>query len=165
MRSSHITCTCFSPELFLSTLVSQVWFTFPVNQHWRGKWGKYQQSFPSILFKLVHVLVDVGHLSAGPYAFIKPITNKWVWGRCPSKLREPQASIKVTMTTCEWHHQVPSCWEPRWKVFKYLPRPTQGEGRAGSQKALAQAQAKTTCTKWTWSLKERFKNTVALKKP
>ena len=99
MRSSHITCTCFSPELFLSTLVSQVWFSFPVNQHWRGKWGKYQQSFPSILFKLVHVLVDVGHLSAGPYAFIKPISNKWVWGRCPSKLREPQASIKVTMTT------------------------------------------------------------------
>ena len=99
MRSSHITCTCFSPELFLSTLVSQVWFSFLVNQYWRGKWGKYQQSFPSILFKLVHVLVDVGHLSAGPYAFIKPITNKWVWGRCPSKLREPQASIKVTMTT------------------------------------------------------------------
>ena len=99
MRSSHITCTCFSPELFLSTLVSQVWFSFLVNQHWRGKWGKYQQSFPSILFKLVHVLVDVGHLSAGPYAFIKPITNKWVWGRCPSKLREPQASVKVTMTT------------------------------------------------------------------
>ena len=99
MRSSHITCTCFSPELFLSTLVSQVWFSFPVNQHWRGKWGKYQQSFPSILFKLVHVLVDVGHLSAGPYAFIKPITNKWVWGRCPSKLREPQANVKVTMTT------------------------------------------------------------------
>ena len=99
MRSSHITCTCFSPELFLSTLVSQVWFSFPVDQHWRGKWGKYQQSFPSILFKLVHVLVDVGHLSAGPYAFIKPITNKWVWGRCPSKLREPQASVKVTMTT------------------------------------------------------------------
>ena len=99
MRSSHITCTCFSPELFLSTLVSQVWFSFPVNQHWREKWGKYQQSFPSILFKLVHVLVDVGHLSAGPYAFIKPITNKWVWGRCLSKLREPQASVKVTMTT------------------------------------------------------------------
>ena len=25
--------------------------------------------------------------------------NKWVWGRCLSKLREPQASVKVTMTT------------------------------------------------------------------
>ena len=99
MRSSHITCTCFSPELFLWTLVSHVWFSFLVNQHWRGKWGKYQQSFPSILFKLVHVLVDVGHLSAGPYAFIKPITNKWVWRRCPSKPRESQASVKVTMTT------------------------------------------------------------------
>ena len=99
MRSSHITCTCFSPELFFSTLVSQVWCSFPVDHYWRGKWGKYQQSFPSILFKLVHVLVDVGHLNARPYASIKPITNKWVWGGCPSKVREPQASVKVTMTT------------------------------------------------------------------
>ena len=28
-----------------------------------------------------------------------PIANRCVWGRCLSKLREPQASVKVTLTT------------------------------------------------------------------
>ena len=32
-------------------------------------------------------------------AFLKPIANRWVWGRCLSKLRERQVSMKVTMTT------------------------------------------------------------------
>ena len=142
MRSSHITCTCFSPELFLSTLVSQVWFSFPVNQHWRGKWGKYQQSFPIILFKLVHVLVDVGNLSAGPYAFIKPITNKWVWGRCPSKLREPQASIKVTMTTL-WAAQ-PGTILLRTSVesFQILTKTHPGWGKGWEPKGFGTSTSK-----------------------
>ena len=29
----------------------------------------------------------------------KAIVNRWVWGRCLSKLRKPQASVKVTKTT------------------------------------------------------------------
>ena len=29
----------------------------------------------------------------------KPLANRWVWGRCLSKLMEPQASVKVTKTT------------------------------------------------------------------
>ena len=32
------------------------------------------------------------------FGTIKPIANRWVWGRCLSKLREPQASVKVTMS-------------------------------------------------------------------
>ena len=31
--------------------------------------------------------------------FLKLIPNRWVWGRCLNKLREPQVDMEVTMTT------------------------------------------------------------------
>ena len=76
----------------------------------------------------------------------KAIVNRWVWGRCLSKLRKPQASVKVTKTTL-WaaptrHRNTENLSE----IF--LPTPIQREGRAGSKKGLTQAQAKTTHAKW-----------------
>ena len=54
---------------------------------------------------------------------VKPIANRWVWGRCLSKLRELQASMKVTMTTLraattrhryiENLPEVGKSWEPK----------------------------------------------------
>ena len=76
----------------------------------------------------------------------KAIVNRWVWGRCLSKLRKPQASVKVTKTTL-WasptrHRNTENL------SGNFLPTPIQRDGRAGNKKALTQAQAKTTHAKW-----------------
>ena len=53
------------------------------------------------------------------FCTVKPITNRWVWGRCMSKLREPLAIVKVTMSG-NHPNKSPGCLENKrpanWEV-------------------------------------------------
>ena len=73
-----------------------------------------------------------------------------MWGRCLSKLRELQASVKVTMTTL-WVATTRHCHTENLSgkfSDTYQGPPRGGREELGAKKALAQAQAKTTRTKW-----------------
>ena len=79
----------------------------------------------------------------------KAIVNRWVWGRCLSKLRKPQASVKVTKTTL-WaaptrHRNTENLSGNFLDTYQH---PSRGRGGLGAKKALTQAQANTTHTKW-----------------
>ena len=82
-------------------------------------------------------------------ADFKPIANRWVWGRCLRKLKEPQVSVTATMTTL-WaattrHHHTENHSGKLSDTYQDLPR---GRETLGAKKALVQAQAKTMRAKW-----------------
>ena len=111
-----------------------------------------------LLWPLLHILLMVYTLKQCNWcpqnenpliSVFKPIANRWVWGRCLIKLKEAQARVKITTTTL-WaaptrHRHTENL---SVKFFTYLPRATQREERAGSEKASTQEQAKETRVKW-----------------
>ena len=95
----------------------------------------------------------------------KAIVNRWVWGRCLSKLRKPQASVKVTKTTL-WagparHRNTENLTGNFLDTYQH---PSRG-GEGWEQKGFDTSTSKDNACKMTWPPKERCKNTGTLKKP
>ena len=92
----------------------------------------------------------------------KAIVSRWVWGRCLSKLRKPQASVKVTKTTL-W--AAPTRHRNTENLSgNFLPTPIQREGRL-EQKGFDTSTSKDNACKMNWPPMERCKNAGTLKKP
>ena len=68
---------------------------------------------------------------------IKPIVNRWVWGRCLYKQRDPQASTEGDhCNPSRGNHLVPSHFEPLWGVYWELTKTLVKGVRLGAKRLI-----------------------------